>query len=188
MIGQYRRNEREKLYWGCFLSRADPESLLISLRVLLRSRASARIGKRKEPPGRKKIAIAGMIFAIFFRCLFISFLSSLVHFSSVFRVFIRSCIRPVIERTSISMASLLIMNSLLRYLLIIGKPATTAEFRSGSGTGLFRYWKCPVSRLPVNLHIKIFLDHRQTGHNGRGQVGLRTGFILLTVTLSTKLR
>ena len=36
-----------------------------------------------------------MIFAMFFRCLFISFLSSLVHFSSVFRIFIRSCISPL---------------------------------------------------------------------------------------------
>ena len=126
---KYGRNEREKHYWGCFLSRADPESLLISLRVLLRSRASVKIGKRKEPPGRKKIAAAGIIFAIFLRCLFISFFSSLVHFSSVFRVFISSCIRPVIERTSISIASLLIMNSLLRYLLITGKPATTLEVR-----------------------------------------------------------
>ncbi len=176
MIGKYGRNEREKHYWGCLLSRADPKSLPISLRVFLRSRASARIGKRKEPPGRKKIATAGMIFAIFLRCLFISFFSSLVHFSSVFRVFIKSCIRPVIERTSIRMASLLIMNSLLRYLLIIGKPATTLEVRSGPG--LLRNWKCPVSRLPVNLYIKIFLDHRQTSHNGRGQVGLRTWFIL----------
>jgi hypothetical protein len=87
------------------------------------------------------------------------------------------------------------MNSLLRYLFIIGKPATTLEIRSGSGTGLFRYCKCPLSRLPVNLYIKIFLDHlnifldhRQTSHNGRGQIGLRTGFILLAVTFSTKFR
>ena len=84
------------------------------------------------------------------------------------------------------MASLLIMNNLLRYLLIIGKPATTVEVRPGSGTGLLRYWKCPVSSPFVNLHIKIFLDHRQTSHNGRGQVGLRTWFILLALTFSTK--
>jgi hypothetical protein len=134
---KYGRNERDKPYWGYHLLRADPESLPASLRVFLRSRASARIGKRKEPPGRKKIAAAGIIFAIFFRCLFISFLSSFVHFSSVFRVFIRSCISPVIERTSISMASLLIMNNLLRYLLIIGKPAAMVEARSDSELGLF---------------------------------------------------
>jgi len=136
----------------------------ISLRVFLRSRASARIGKRKEPPGRKKIATAGMIFTMFLRCLFISFFSSLVHLLSVFRVFIRSCISPLIERTSMRMASLFIMNSLLRYLLIIGKPATTADVKSGSGTGLLRNWKCPVSRLPVNFYIKTFSDHRQTRH------------------------
>jgi hypothetical protein len=96
-----------------------------SLLVFLRSRASARIGKRKEPPGREKIAIAGRIFAMFFRWFFISIFSSLVHFSSVFRVFIRSCISPLIARTSIRMTSLFIMMSLLRYLLIIGKPGTT---------------------------------------------------------------
>ena len=129
-IGKYGGNEREKHYCKCLLSRGDPEFMPISRRVFLRSRASARIGKRKEPPGRKKITAAGMIFTMFLRCLFISFLSSLVHFSSVFRIFIRSCISPLIERTSIRMASLLIMNTLLRYLLIIGQPATTTEFQS----------------------------------------------------------
>jgi hypothetical protein len=186
MIGKSGRNQREKHYWGCFLSRGDPESMPGSLRIFLRSRTSARMGKRKDPPGREKIATAGMIFAMFCKCLFISFLSSPVHFSSVFLGFIRSCISPFIERTSMRMASLLIMKSLLRYLLIIGKPVTTLEISSGSG--LFRYWKCPMSRLPANLHIKIFLDHRQTSHNGRGQVGLRTGLILLAVIFSTKFR
>jgi len=96
-----------------------------SLLVFLRSRASTRRGRRREPPGREKMATVGMIFAMFFRCLFISFFSSLVHLSSVFRVFIRSCISPLIKRTSMRMASLLIMISLLRYFLIIGTPATT---------------------------------------------------------------
>lgn len=81
------------------------------------------------------------------------------------------------------MASLLIMNNLLRYLLIIGKPVATLEIRSGSSAGLFHYWKCPMSRLDVNLY-KIFLNRRQTSHNGRGWVGLRTGLILLAVTFN----
>ncbi len=73
-----------------------------------------------EPPGSEKMATAGMILAMFFRCLLISFLSSLVHFSFVFRVFIRRCINPFIERTSMRMASLFTRISLLRYFLIIG--------------------------------------------------------------------
>ena len=106
-----------------FISNIPPRIFFShSLLVFLRSRTSARIGKRNEPPGRTKIATAGMIFAMFLRCLFTSFFSSLVHFSSVLRVFIRSCISPFIERTSIRMASLLIMISLLRYFLIIYFP------------------------------------------------------------------
>jgi hypothetical protein len=66
---------------------------------------------------------------MFLRWIFISFLSSLVHLSSVFRVFISSCISPVIERTSIRMACLLIRISLLRYFLIIGSPRTTLFFQ-----------------------------------------------------------
>jgi len=85
-----------------------------NLLFFLRSRTSARIGKRKEPPGRAKTATAGMIFAMFLRCILISFFSSFVHFSSVFRVFIRICISPLIESTSIRMASLFITISLLR--------------------------------------------------------------------------
>ena len=92
------------------------------LLVFLRSRTSARIGKRKDPPGREKIATAGIIFTMFLRCLFISFFSSLVHFSFVFRIFIRRCISPFIERTSIRMAFLFVIISLSRYFLIIGKP------------------------------------------------------------------
>jgi len=121
-----------------FLSNVPPGSSFFNgLLVFLRSRASARIGKSKEPPGREKIATAGMIFAMFFRWVFISVFSSLVHVSSVFRVFIKSCISPLIARTSIRMASLFTMMSLLRYFLIIGKPGTTVEVRSGSDPGLF---------------------------------------------------
>lgn len=70
---------------------------------------------------------------MFFRCIFISFFSALVHFSFVFRVFIRSCISPFIARTSIRMASLFIMISLLIYFLIISEPpGATVEVRSGS--------------------------------------------------------
>jgi hypothetical protein len=114
-----------------------PSFFLLSHRLLtfLRSRASASIGKRKEPPGRTKITTAGMIFAMFFRCLFISVLSSLVHFSSVFRIFIRSCISPLIARTSIRIASLFTMMSLLRYFLIIGTPSKTVVLSFVQGTG-----------------------------------------------------
>jgi hypothetical protein len=62
---------------------------------------------------------------MFLRCILISFFSSFVHLSSVFRIFISIRISPVIERTSIRMACLLIRISLLRYFLIIGSPRTT---------------------------------------------------------------
>ena len=65
-----------------------------------------------------------MIFDMFLRCILISRLSALVHFSSVFRVFIRSCISPFTERTSIKIASLFTMISFLRYFLIISEPRT----------------------------------------------------------------
>ncbi len=91
------------------------------------------MGKSKEPPGRQKIAAAGMIFAMFLRWPFISFFSFFVHFSSVLRVFIRSCISPLIERTSIRTASLLLRISLLRYLLIIAMKEKRGKTSAGMG-------------------------------------------------------
>jgi len=127
-----------------------------SLLIFLRSIASTRIGRRKEPPGRKKMITVGTIFAMFFRCIFISFFSALVHFSSVFRVFIRSCISPFIARTSIRMASLFIMISLLRYFLIISEPpGTTVEVRSESGPCLFS-WRLPFPPNSAGAIYKVY--------------------------------
>ncbi len=120
----------------------DPIFFSHRLLTLLRSRASARIGKRKEPPGRTKIATAGMIFAMFFRCLFISFFSSVVHFSSVFRIFIRSCISPFMARTSMRMASLFTRMSLLKYFFTIGTPSKTVVLSFVQGTGYHDIFCC----------------------------------------------
>jgi len=128
----------ENNFLNCNISNVPP-GIFFSHRLLtlLRSRASASTGKSKEPPGRTKITTAGMIFAMFLRCLFISVFSSLVHFSSVFRVFMRSCISPLIARTSMRMASLFTMMRLLRYFLIIYTLGTTVEVGSVSGPSPF---------------------------------------------------
>ncbi len=80
------------------------------------------------PPGREKTATTGIIFAMFFKCPTISFFSSLVHFSSEFRGFIRTRISPLIERTSMRRASLFTRISFLRYFLIIGTPRAQRYF------------------------------------------------------------
>ena len=85
-------------------------------------------GQKIGTSGEGKESDSWMIFAMFLRCILISFLSSLVHFSSVFRIFMRSCISPWIERTSIRTACLLTMNSFLIYFLTTGTPRAQPYF------------------------------------------------------------
>ena len=63
--------------------------------------------------------IAGIAMHIVLRCCLICFFSFPVHFSPVLRGFMRSCMSPLIARTSLRMNALLLINSFTTYRFII---------------------------------------------------------------------
>ena len=82
------------------------------LRVFLLSRISARMGSRREPPGRMKMMIMGRYKDKRLRWALSCCFSSLVHFWSVFLCLNRSCKKPCICWASLNINSLFLKTNL----------------------------------------------------------------------------